>query len=79
MSIMYTDHPSVFLPAYVLAALDYEQQHAVELHLRTCHLCQIEVQSLRQWLLHTDNNTPRPAVRARLFERINRSPSEYVE
>ena len=77
MSIMFTDHPSVFLPAYVLAALNYEQQHTIELHLRTCQLCQSEVQSLRQWLLHTDDDAPRPAVRERLLARIIDPPSEY--
>jgi hypothetical protein len=77
MSIMFTDHPSVFLPAYVLAALNYQQHHAIELHLRTCHLCQSEVLSLRQWLLHADDDAPRPAVRERLFARIADTPSEY--
>ena len=77
MSIMFTDHPSVFLPAYVLAALNYQQHHAIELHLRTCHLCQSEVLSLRQWLLHADDDAPQPAVRERLFARIADTPSEY--
>ena len=77
MSTMYTDHPSVLLPAFVLSALEYDHYQAVELHLRYCQLCQLEVHSLRQWLLSDSESVPRPKVRSRLLARVAEHPPEY--
>ncbi|MFM2309846.1 MAG: hypothetical protein RLY87_1968 [Chloroflexota bacterium] len=71
MSTMFTDHPSVYLPAYVLSALEPDQHKHVEEHLRWCALCRSEVLTLRQWLLRTDGEAPRAEVRIRLMSQIN--------
>ena len=76
MSTMFTDHPSAYLPAYVLTALEPDQHTLVEAHLRWCALCRSEVLTLRQWLLRSDGESPRPEVRMRLLARIHGSTAD---
>jgi hypothetical protein len=71
MSIMVIDHPSAYLPGYILGALAADKHRVVEQHLQNCVVCRNEAYALREWLLRSEGEAPRASVRTRLMSRVN--------
>lgn len=72
---MKTDHPFIDdIPAYAIGALDQGETIALELHLKTCELCQAELASYQvirdNLLLAVPSQQPSAALRQRLLARL---------
>ena len=64
---MTTSHPTEQLLEYVLATLPHDEMSGIDAHIRTCEVCQQNIQLLRRELFESSATQPRSHVKAQLL------------
>ena len=68
---------------YALGILEEQRARMLEEHLRTCDVCELEVRAFQQTAAHLpfalSTDKPRPALRDRLFTRVQSTKAQEAE